>query len=429
MSNRKNQIKKHVRILRRLRKLTLLVLILSLFYVIVNFIFASTYNVITQSSLASLKEPVSFLFIGSDNGGEERDINSDWQPLADSIILATVSPENSRGNIEINTISVPRDTQAEIMCADDPTDPTGHVTSKINSSFSYGFEQKSSITDAIDCTKSTVENMFDTNIDYYVQTSFDGGINLVDSIGGITIDVPYEFCEQDSNGNKDAICFKTGKQTLDGEQALAYARQRKAINPDTGVSGDDFERNIRQQEVISSIASKILSNPTKYADDLSNTILNDMETNLGASDIMQFVNFGVSFYNQIVESLNGHNKVNIYVKSSDYARTVAVNPYADLFDVNFDEIKSTTLAKEYPDDVTDDNKSYMQSTNVYPITATYHKFKFPTESENTSKNSVGIELQMETLRTEQDLYGTTQEVPDEGVIEYYSEVFDNVLNN
>ncbi len=428
MSNRKNQIKKRVRMLRRLRKLTLLVLILSLFYLVVSFIFASTYNVITQSNLASLKEPVSFLFIGSDNGGDERDIDSDWQPLADSLILATVSPENSRGNVEINTISIPRDTQAEIVCADDPTDPTGHVTSKINSSFSYGFDKNSSIQDGIDCTMDTIENMFDTDIDYYVQTSFDGVINLVDRIGGISIDVPYEFCEQDSNGNKDAICFEKGKQNLDGEQALAYARQRKAINPDTGVSGDDFERNIRQQEVISSIATKILSNPTKYADELTNTILNDMETNLGASDIMQFVNFGVSFYNSVVESLNGHNTVSVYVKSSDYARTVAVNPYEDLFGVNFDEIKETTLAKEYPDDVSDENETYMKGTNIYPITTTYHNFKFPTESENTSKNSVGIELQMETLKTEQDVYGTTQEVPEEGVIEYYTEVFDNVLN-
>ncbi len=428
MSNRKNQIKKRVRTLRRLRKLTLLVLILSLFYVIVTFIFASTYNVITQSNLASLKEPVSFLFIGSDNGGDERDVESDWQPLADSLILATVSPKNSRDNIEINTISIPRDTQAEIMCADDETDPSGHVVNKINSSFSYGFEENSSIQDGIDCTLATVENMFDTKIDYYIQTSFDGVINLVDRIGGITIDVPYKFCEQDSNGNKNAICFEKGEQNLDGEHALAYARQRKAINPDTGVSGDDFERNIRQQEVISSITSKILSDPTKYADDLSTTILNDMKSNLGASDIMQFVNFGVTFYNSIVESLNGQNKVNIYVKSSDYARTVAVNPYEDLFNVNFDEIKSTTLAKQYPDDVTDENKTYMDGTTVYPITTTYHKFKFPTESENTSENSVGIELQMETLKTEQDIYGTTQEVPEEGVIEYYTEVFDYVLN-
>ncbi len=428
MSNRKELIRRRVRFLRRLRKLTFLVIILTLFFIAGKFIFASTYNVITQSNLVSLREPVSFLLIGSDNGGEERDIDSDWKPLADSIIVATINPENSRGNVEINTISIPRDTQTEIACEQDPT--TGEpVVDKINSSFSYGYMKNNSIDEAIDCTKSTVENMFDTEIDYYVQTSFDGVINLIDRIDGIKINVPYAFCEQDSDGNADAVCLEKGEQTLNGEQALAYARQRKATNPETGVSGDDFERNIRQQEVITATVSKIVSDPTEYADALTSTLLNDMETNLGASDIMQFVNFGVNFYNSIVDSVNGGNKLDIYIKMSDYARVVAINPYEDLFDVNFDSIEYSTLADLYPDDVTTKNATYMTGTNVYPIRLSYQNFDFPRETTNSNDESFSIELQMETLKTAQDEYGTTQEVPMEGVIEYYTQVFDYVMQD
>ncbi len=428
MSTRKELIRKRVRFLRRLRKLTFLVIILTLFYIGGKFIFASTYNVITQSNLVSLKDPVSFLFIGSDNGGESRDIDSDWQPLADAIILATISPENSRGNVEINTISIPRDTQAEIVCATDPY-TGGYVVDKINSSFSHGYDINHSIDDAVDCTKDTVEYMFDTDIDYYIQTSFDGVINLVDRIEGIEIDVPYAFCEQDSEGNADAICLEKGEQTLDGEQALAYARQRKAINPDTGVSGDDFERNIRQQEVITSIVNKIVSDPTSYADALTSTLLNDMETNLGAGDIMQFVNFGVNFYNSIVTSLNGGNKLDVNIKQSDYARTLSINPYEDLFDVNFDDITPNTLSELYTEEVTEENSVYMDSTNFYPIRVTYQDFTFPRETSKKTDTDFGIELQMETLKTAQDVYGTTQEVPMDGVIEYYTEVFNNVLGD
>ncbi len=428
MSNRKELIRSRVRFLRRLRKLTFLVIILTLFFIAGKFIFASTYNVITQSSLVSLKEPVSFLFIGSDNGGESRDLDSDWKPLADALIIATINPENSRENIEINTISIPRDTQAEIVCSTDPY--TGaNTVDKVNQSFAIGYEQNHSIEDAVDCTVGTVEKMFDTDIDYYIQTSFDGVVNLVDRIDGIDVDVPYAFCEQDSEGNADAICLEKGEQTLNGEQALAYARQRKATNPETGVSGDDFERNIRQQEVITAVVSKIVSDPTSYADELTSTLLNDMETNLGASDIMQFVNFGVNFYNSIVESLNGGNKLDVFIKMSDYARVIAINPYEDLFNVDFNEIEPSTFAELYPQDITDDNSTYMYGTNIYPVRVTYQNFMFPRETSATTDKSFGIEIQMETLKTSQDIYGTTQEVPMEGVIEYYTQVFNYVMND
>lgn len=426
MSTRKDILRKRVRFLRRLRKLTFLVIILTLFYMGGKFIFASTYNVITQSSLVSLKQPVSFLFIGSDNGGESRNLDSDWQPLADAIILTTINPNNSRGNVEVNTISIPRDTQANIACANNQE--TGEpIVDKINSSFAYGYEQDKSLDDATDCTVKTVQNMFDIKIDYHIQTSFDGVINLVDRIGGVDIDVPYAFCEQDSEGNANSICLKKGQQTLNGEQSLAYARQRKATNPETGVSGDDFERNIRQQEIITSIVNKIISDPTSNVDALTNTLLNDMQTNLGAGDIVQFVNFGVNFYNAIVESLNGGNKLDVYIKNSAYSRVIAINPYEDLFNVNFEDIKPQTLAEINPDLVDDENQLYMDGTYAYPLRVTYQNFKFPRESTLKSDNNFAVELQMETLKTEQDSFGTTQEVPMDGVIDYYTQVFNNAL--
>ncbi len=427
--SKKKILKKRVKRLRIVRQLTLLALILTLIYMGGKFILAGTYNVITQSDLVGLKEPVTFLFIGSDNGGENRDVNSDWQPLADSLILATINPSNERDNIELNTISIPRDTQADITCAQqggfiNPETNTG----KINSSFAIGYEQKKSINDGINCTVDTVENMFDIDVDYYIQTSFDGVINLVDRIDGIKVDVPYAFCEQDSNGEANAVCLEKGPQTLDGEQALAYARQRKATNPETGVSGDDFERNIRQQEVVSAVATKILSDPTKYADAVSSTIINDMNTNLNASSIMNFINFGVSFLNDGINALNGKNKINVYIKNSNYARNVAVDPYSDILNADIDNITSSTFAQMYPDMVTDENRIYYEGTNVTPVTISYHNTKFPAINEdNTNSKPLGIEIQMETLKTAQAENGTTQEVPMDGVLDYYKSLFKSVL--
>ncbi len=421
--SKKKILKKRVKRLRIIRKLTLLAFILTLIYTGGKFIFAGTYNVITQSDLVGLKAPVSFLFIGSDNGGDNRNLDSNWQPLADSLILATINPENERGNVEINTISIPRDTQVPIACVNDD-----NSVGKINSAFAIGYEQNQSIDDGINCTVDTVEQLFDTEIDYYIQTSFDGVINLVDRIDGITVDVPYAFCEQDSNGVADAVCLDEGKQTLDGEQALAYARQRKATNPLTGVSGDDFERNIRQQEVVSAVAKKIISNPSNYADAVSSTIINDMKTNMNAGTIMNFINFGVSFYNDGVNALNGKNKITLYIKNSDYARDVAIDPYSDILNTNANYITSKSLAQMYPDNLKDDNKLYYEHTNVTPLSISYHNTKFPaTNSSLTNSKPFGIEVQMETLKTEQADDGTTQEVPMEGVIEYYSSLFKSVL--
>ncbi len=425
--SKKKILKKRVKRLRIIRKLTLLAFILTLIYTGGKFIFAGTYNVITQSDLVGLKAPVSFLFIGSDNGGDNRNLDSNWQPLADSLILATINPENERGNVEINTISIPRDTQVPIACTNQGVNGDNSV-GKINSAFAIGYEKNQSIDDGINCTVDTVEQLFNTEIDYYIQTSFDGVINLVDRIDGITVDVPYAFCEQDSNGVADAVCLDKGKQTLDGEQALAYARQRKATNPLTGVSGDDFERNIRQQEVISAVAKKIISNPSNYADAVSSTIINDMKTNMNAGTIMNFINFGVSFYNDGVNALNGKNKITLYIKNSDYARDVAIDPYSDILNTNANYTTSKSLAQMYPDNLKDDNRLYYEHTSVTPLSISYHNTKFPaTNSSLTNSQPFGIEVQMETLKTEQADNGTTQEVPMEGVIEYYSSLFKSVL--
>lgn len=414
----KDKLRKRVKTLYALKKLTLISIIITLIFLIISFIFSGTYNVITQSNLVALKKPVSFLFIGSDDGGENRSLDSDWTPLADSLIVATINPANERGNIEVNTISIPRDTKVPIACGDGSEN-------KINSSYSTGYEQNKDVQEAIDCTKETVETLLDINIDYYVQTSFEGVINLVDKIGGIDINVPYPFCEQDSNGKKDAICFKEGKQHIGGEEALAYARQRKATNPYTGVSGDDFERNIRQQEIISACISKILKDPGSYADNVASVILKDMRTNLGSSDIAKFINFGITFYNTTIDTLNNKYKLTLYIKKSNFARTLAISPYEDLFSMDLSTVETQTLSDLFPDDLS----GYSANTYVTPINFTYHNSKFPTsEQDKNAKHISGLEIQMETLKTSQATDGTTMEVADPEVISYYQELLKSTLN-
>ena len=109
---------------------------------------------------------------------------------------------------------------------------------------------------------------------------------MVDALGGIEVDVPISFCEQDSDRNFDEmICLDPGVQRLNGEQALALSRHRKTIN--------DFIRGQNQQLVLKGVmnqAKAINSIDTIY--NLLDTISNNMETNMSTSEILSFYNIG-----------------------------------------------------------------------------------------------------------------------------------------
>lgn len=102
----------------------------------------------------------------------------------------------------------------------------------------------------------TLESVFDIEIDYYARVSFSSLIEIVDTLGSITVDVQLEFEEQDENrsfASNDMIHLYPGVQELDGREALAYARHRK-----TEWWGD-AGRNLAQRQIIEAIAKKILT--------------------------------------------------------------------------------------------------------------------------------------------------------------------------
>ncbi len=97
---------------------------------------------------------------------------------------------------------------------------------------------------------ATVEELLGVPIDYYAQIDFGAFVRFIDEIGGITVDIK-EKMKVDPLGDNNVKTLRTGRQTLNGELALAYARTRKS-------EGGDFDRAKRQQEVIMSIRERIL---------------------------------------------------------------------------------------------------------------------------------------------------------------------------
>ncbi|OPF77142.1 transcriptional regulator [Streptomyces antioxidans] len=94
----------------------------------------------------------------------------------------------------------------------------------------------------------TIEYNTGLKIDHYAEIGFDGFANLVDGVGGVEIDIP-----QDMKDKKSGNDLKKGKQTLNGQQALAFVRQRY------GLAGGDLDRTKNQQKFLSALANKAAS--------------------------------------------------------------------------------------------------------------------------------------------------------------------------
>ena len=214
----------------------------------------------------------SVLFIGVDDS-KSRHFKSDTR--SDALLLATFNAKDK----SVKMVSIPRDSYVYIPCKD--------KYDKITHAHAYG---------GVKCTVESIEDLFDIHIDYYVKMNFYAFMDVVDALGGIKVEVPYDIKEKDSEDHRNAIVLKKGVQTLNGEEALALARTRKKDN--------DIERGKRQQEILKAILKKAskASSITKY-DDVIEAVGNNMKTNLTFDDIKSLIYYVTSRKNIHIESL------------------------------------------------------------------------------------------------------------------------------
>lgn len=171
-------------------------------------------------------EPVSILLMGVEAMGKGD------KGRSDTMIVVTINPKLNT----VKMLSIPRDTRVEI--------PGRKGYTKINSAFSLG---------GADLTIKTVENLLDIPIDYFAQINFEGFTDMVNPLGGITVDNPYKIWV-------DKIVFPKGKQHLDGDFALVHVKIRYS-DP-----RGDYGRQERQRAVIKQIVqdSANFSSFTKF---------------------------------------------------------------------------------------------------------------------------------------------------------------------
>ncbi|WP_074392533.1 LCP family protein [Streptococcus suis] len=209
-------------------------------------------------------EPLTILLMGVDMDQATR--GGDWEGgRSDSMILVTVNPKTK----ETNMMSLTRDIMVEIAEANGESSGT---VEKLNHSYSYG---------QAPMAIATIEKMMDINIDRYIEINMDGLVELVDAVGGIevnnTLGFPISISEHEPAYTS---IVQPGKQLVNGDQALVYARMRYD-DPE-----GDIGRQRRQREVITAIIKKLLQLDgfTQYKKILT-AISNNMRTNIEISPV------------------------------------------------------------------------------------------------------------------------------------------------
>ena len=188
------------------------------------------------------KERLNILLIGSDEQGGGHN--------TDTLITVSIDPVTKQAAM----FSLPRDTQFVPLPAGNARSFWGRTyPNKINSFF-VNNRKRSDLWPGNDRTrgynglKATLGELYDLDIKYFVEVNFDGFKKVVDSVGGVTINVQVPVVDDafpGTTGRAQRLYIPSGIQHMDGDQALRYARSRN--------TSDDFDRGARQQRVLLSL--------------------------------------------------------------------------------------------------------------------------------------------------------------------------------
>jgi LCP family protein required for cell wall assembly len=184
------------------------------------------------------QEPYYILVLGSDAREESAAARSD------TIMLCRFEPESK----VVSVLSIPRDTRVELE---------SHGTQKINAAMAYGGPAGA---------VSAVSDFVGVKISHVVMINFNGFAEIVDRLGGVTIDVPYYTSYED-------VALQPGVQVLDGKQALTFVRCRD-------YALGDFQRVANQQAFLKVVAKEITRAPITEIPGLLSSLAECTDTDL-----------------------------------------------------------------------------------------------------------------------------------------------------
>lgn len=218
----------------------------------------------------NFKDPFYLMLIGSDRrvGDDESGQRSDTN------IVVRVDPTTST----ITMVSIPRDTQIDI---------DGQGINKFNAAYNYG---------GAAATIREASQLCGVKISHYAEVNFEELVALVDAVGGVEVTVPELIDDPDAG----ELVIQPGKQTLNGEAALVFARSR-------AYTDGDFTRTSNQRLLVEGLIKKVLSLPLTDIPNVIQKAAKCATTDLAVNDLLslatQFKNLGsLTMYSAMVPS-------------------------------------------------------------------------------------------------------------------------------
>lgn len=202
---------------------------------------------------------------------------------SDTMILVSVDQNTKTASM----LSMPRDLWVEIP---------GHGTNRINAAYFFG-EQDKPGTGGPPLAKATVSKLLGVSVDYFVQVDFNGFRQIVDAIGGITIDVKKPLIDNEyptEDFGVKRIYVPAGVQHMDGQTALEYARSRHGDS--------DLGRNQRQQAVLLAIREQGINLGAVTNNELQSALAGAIKTDLQGGDILGLVQTGIGMNKDNIRS-------------------------------------------------------------------------------------------------------------------------------
>ena len=235
---------------------------------------------INEETKQELKEYRNIALLGIDSRADDYGLGN----RSDCMMIASINQETN----EIKLISVYRDTYVYVM-----ENGTKRLD-KITHAYSYGGAQN---------TLKSLNEAMDLNITEFVTVNFDAVIAAVDSLGGVYIDIDeseikyvndYIDATSESSGVKSSHITHSGRQKLDGVQAVSYTRVRYT-------TGGDYKRTERMRTVVEAMLSKAKTLNVGQLNSFADTILPKIRTNISTSEIWGLIPKLASF--KVTESI------------------------------------------------------------------------------------------------------------------------------
>ena len=235
---------------------------------------------INEETKQELKGYRNIALLGIDSRADDYGLGN----RSDCMMIASINQETN----EIKLISVYRDTYVYV------TENGTKRLDKITHAYSYGGAQN---------TLKSLNEAMDLNITEFVTVNFDAVIAAVDSLGGVYIDIDeteikyvndYIDATSESSGVKSSHITHSGRQKLDGVQAVSYTRVRYT-------AGGDYKRTERMRTVVEAMLSKAKTLNVGQLNSFADTILPKIRTNISSSEIWGLIPKLASF--KVTESI------------------------------------------------------------------------------------------------------------------------------